>query len=234
MQPLAMDNILRILGRGTWFSRQPSHLQRLLVERGQVVSFAKDAWLFGESEEVSGLSAVLHGSIRGYANFAHGETVLVEVVGPGMWFGQISLLRQAKRLLTAMAATPTQLLVIPRRELHRLTKEHPALWESFAELSQLQLQWVMGSLAEIVALPPRSRLAARLVALVSRSTRRDSAAAELRLTQADLAEIIGLERKAVHRILKAFEREQLVAVEYGMVRILDRRGLERIRDACEA
>lgn len=234
MQPLAMESILRILGRGNWFSSQPAHLQRLLVERGEVVSFAKDSWIFGESEDVGALTAVLHGTIRGYANFTRGETVLVEVVGPGTWFGQIGLLNSPKRLLTALAATQTQLLVIPRRELRRLTRENPALWESFAELSQLQLQWVMASLAEVVALPPRSRLAARLVALVSRSTRRDSAAAELRLTQADLAEMIGLERKAVHRILKAFERERLVAVEYGLVRILDRRGLERVRDACEA
>jgi CRP/FNR family transcriptional regulator, cyclic AMP receptor protein len=234
MQPLAMESILRILGRGIWFSRQPAHLQRLLVERGQVVSFAKDAWIFGESEEVTGLTAVLHGSIRGYAPLARGETVLVEVAGPGMWFGQISLLRGAKRLLTATAATQTQVLIVPRRDVHRLAKEHPVLWESFAELSLLQLQWVMAGLVEVVALPPRSRLAARLVALVSRSIRRDSAAAELRLTQADLAEMIGLERKAVHRILKAFEHERLVALDYGLVRILDRRGLERVRDAGEA
>ena len=234
MQPLAMESIVRILRRGLWFSSQPANLQRLLVERGEVVSLAKDSWLFGESEEVSGLSAVLHGSIRGYAPLANGETVLVEVAGPGMWFGQIGLLRRAKRLLTATAATESQLLVIPRRELQRLAKEHPALWESFAELSLHQLQWVMTSLVEVLALPPRARLAARLAALVSRSTRRDSAAAELRLTQADLAEMIGLERKAVHRILKAFERERLVAVDYGAVRILDRRGLERIRDAGEA
>lgn len=234
MQLLAMESILRILGRGSWFSSQPVQLQRLLVSCGEVVSFAKDSWIFDESEDVGALSAVLHGTIRGYASFANGETVLIEVVGPGTWFGQISLLRAPKRLLTAFAATETQLLMIPRRELRRITKENPALWESFAELSQLQLQWLMASLAEVVALPPRSRLAARLAALMSRSTRRDAAAAELRLTQADLAEMIGLERKAVHRILKAFERERLVALEYGMVRILDRRGLERIRDACEA
>jgi CRP-like cAMP-binding protein len=233
MQPLAMDNILRILGRGTWFSHQPAHLQRLLVERGQIVSFAKDAWIFGEREEANGLIAVLDGSIRAYANLAHGETVLVEFAGPGTWFGQISLLRKPQRLMTAMAATPTQLLLIPRRDLHRLAKETPALWESFAELSQLQLQWVIASLAEILALPPRTRLAARLAALVTRSARRESSTTQLRLTQADLAEMIGLERKAVHRILKAFERERLVAVEYGMVRILNRRGLEQIRDACE-
>jgi CRP/FNR family transcriptional regulator, cyclic AMP receptor protein len=233
MQPLAMESIRRILGRGSWFSSQPVALQRLLVGRGEVVSFAKDSWIFGQSEEVGGLSAVLHGAIRGYANFANGETVLVEVAGPGTWFGQISILRSSRRLLTAMAASPTQLLIIPRRELRRLTKENPALWESLAELSQLQLQWLIASLGEVVALPPRARLAARLVALMSRSTRQDSAAAELRLTQADLAEMIGLERKSVHRILKVFERKRLVAIEYGVVRILDRRGLEKVRDAAE-
>jgi CRP/FNR family transcriptional regulator, cyclic AMP receptor protein len=234
MKQLAVDNILQILARGAWFSRQPPNLQRLLVEKGTVASFPKGAWIFGASDQANGLFAVLDGSILGYATLAHGDNVLIELAGPGAWFGQISLLKTAHRMVTATAATPAQLLLVPRRELLLLAKRNPALWESFAELSQLQMQRTVTTLAETLALPPRSRVAARLTALIPQAVRKGKRPAEIRLTQAELAEMTGLERKTVHRILKAFETEHLVAVQYGLIQVLDYRGLETVRNSSKA
>ena len=83
-----------------------------------------------------------------------------------------------------------------------------------------QLDASVHGLAQMLALPPRARIAARLMAFA------DSGVAPL--TQADLAELCGLSRKAVSAHLATFERSGTIARAYGKVQLLDVAALARL------
>ena len=104
--------------------------------------------------------------------------------------------------------------------LERIGGEHPALWRAVSELVYGQLDASVHGLAQMLALPPRARIAARLMAFA------DSGVAPL--TQADLAELCGLSRKAVSAHLAALERSGTIARAYGKVQLLDVAALARL------
>jgi CRP/FNR family transcriptional regulator, cyclic AMP receptor protein len=225
MSSFATESTLRILRQGAWFSRQPPQVQKSLASAGTIVQYDEGTWIFGETDEATGLFAVLDGFIRGYASLGRNETILIEYAGPGAWFGQVSVLRTPRRIATVLAATDATLLHIPRSALLKLTRAQPAIWEALAELSHLQMQRVITALAQ-KSLPPLARVAARLASLGP--ARKGSAAAEFRLSQSELAEMIGLERKTVQRALKKLHQRGLITTAYRMIQVLDRRGLRRI------
>ena len=227
MKSAAMESTLRILRQGDWFSRQPPQVHKSLASAGNIVQYAAGTWIFGETDEATGLFAVLDGFIKGYASFGRNETVLIEYAGPGAWFGQVSVLKAPRRIATVLAATDATLLHIPRPELLKLTRAQPAIWEALAELSHLQMHRVITALAQ-TSLPPMARVAARLASLVPDPVRKGSTAAEFNLSQGELAELIGLERKTVQRVLKKLNQRGLVTTAYRKIQVLDRRGLRQI------
>jgi CRP-like cAMP-binding protein len=229
MKSLAAESVARILRQGAWFSRQSPQVQRSLVSAGTIVHYDEGAWIFGEADMATGLFALLDGFIKGYVGLTQQEQILFDYAGPGIWFGQVSLLKAPRRIATLLAATDATLLHIPRPALLKLARAQPAIWEALAELSHLQMQGMMTALAQR-SLPPVARVAARLSSLVPVSVRRSSGAAELRISQSELAEMIGLERKTVHRALKQLSQRGLVTTTYRTIRVVDRRSLKRIGD----
>lgn len=78
-------------------------------------------------------------------------------------------------------------------------------------------------MVEAVTLPPRQRIAARLVALASELSPRGTAT--IALSQQLLGEMTGLTRKTVNAHLAALEAAGLIAILYGGVRVRSMQGL---------
>ena len=74
--------------------------------------------------------------------------------------------------------------------------------------------------AQLLALGPRGRIAARLLTF--------AAGGEVALSQSDLAEMCGLSRKATNAHLAALERAGAIARGYGRIAIIDAGALRRL------
>lgn len=208
---------------GDWFARQPAAFQRALLGNTQRRVIEAGAWLYGAGEDAGGLFAVLTGSVRVYAVPPKGTPVLIDLAGPGTWFGQVGLVARSRRMVTAMAAERTELLTASRGAIQNLVRQRAEFWEPFAELSSEQMRRLLRVHAEVLRHGPKARVAARLVTLSQRGRFN-----RLTLTQADLGEMVGLERKTVHRVLAELKASGLVDMGYGFIEVRDRAGLARI------
>ena len=84
-------------------------------------------------------------------------------------------------------------------------------------------------LAETIALPPRQRVAARMVRLAREEG--EGGKPMLRLSQEALAEMVGLTRKTVNGYFAEFERKGLIRRTYASTILLDPSGLRRIAES---
>ena len=72
------------------------------------------------------------------------------------------------------------------------------------------------------------RVAAKLLELADRyGVQKEGIEIELRLTQAELASLVGATRESVNKVLGAFRDQGLIEVEGQRITILDRQGLKR-------
>lgn len=207
--------------RGMWFAHLPPPLRAALLRAGRVVRLDAGQWVYGEGDEETGVLLVLEGALRIEASVGAERDVLVNLAPAGSAFGQSRRGGGGPRIATARAAGASTVLLIPDAALQRIADDHPALWRAVSELVYGQLDTMVRLAAQLLALGPRGRIAARLLAF-------GAVAGEVMLSQSDLAEMCGLSRKATNQHLAALERIGAIERGYGRIAIIDAAALRRL------
>ena len=195
-----------------------------LLDHGVIIRRAAGEWIYGEGDPGTGLVMVLEGLVRLHCATAGGLTVLIGQAGPGAMLGQAVRFGGGPRLHTLICAEPSVLMKVSDTAIFEIGERRPEVWRFVAGLLYAQIRGALALATQAIALPARRRVAARLHLMAP-------AGGEIPLSQADLAEMLGLARKTVNLHLGAFERAGLVRRAYGWVEVLQPAALEAIADA---
>lgn len=219
---LALD----MLGGAGWLAPHGEGLAGALLAEGSLAWLEAGRWAQAEGDEQTGLLVVVAGALDLYCQAPGDREVRFNQIGAGAALGQTMSFGGGPRLVTAVCAEPSLLLRVSDAGLERITRTQPEIWRAVASLVYLQLRATLHLAAGAIALPPRQRLAARLVSLV-RNQQSDHG---LTLSQQALAEMVGLTRKTVNGYLADFQRQGLVRLDYGRLFVIDPRRLERVAE----
>jgi CRP-like cAMP-binding protein len=126
-------------------------------------------------------------------------------------------------MVSVIAATDTRLLKLPGNAIHRLLEDRPEFWRAFYQLSARNLMTAVTLLSESLALTVRARVCRRLLSL-------SPPTGAARLTQADLARVLGISRPTLRRCLDELVAQRAIQIMYGKVLVLNRAILETFRD----
>ena len=206
------------------FAATNGAIHKALIDRSRVVARPAGEWLYGEGDEETGLVAVLEGALHLYAQAPGGEEALISLLPKGGLMGQSAVFGGGPRLITAVCAVPSEILILPDAALRQTAHDYPELWSRLSYLIYGQLSAMVQGLAEFTGLSSQDRLTSRLYAWSTQDPR-------VPVSQSDLAEMIGASRIAVNRWLGALETRGLIQRGYRSVRVLDRDGLGRHLDA---
>ena len=200
---------------------QPQAIRTALIDGGRTMKLQPDQWVYSEGDTASGIFGVLEGALRVEAAVGQDRSVLLNIVGAGEFIGQARAFGGGRRIVTARASGPATVLALSDASLARIAQREPDIWRLVSALVYAQLNGLVHLTATLLGLPPRLRIAARLLALPTEG-------AVTCVTQADLAEMCGLSRKAVNAHLQALRGEGLIHTGYGAVRVLSRSRLQQL------
>ncbi len=195
-----------------WFAQQPRDLRQALAAAARLAMLSPGQWIYGEGDEDTGLVMVTHGMLRLEAA-VDDRTVLVGVARAGAAFGQSRRHGGGPRIVTARAGPASRVAMVSDAALGRIAATLPHLWQAVSTLVYAQLDASVHGLAQMLALPPRARIAARLRLFADDGV--------VPLSQSDLAEWCGLSRKAVNAHLGALEALGAIERGYGVIRLRD-------------
>jgi CRP-like cAMP-binding protein len=212
-----MDDLAAI----PWFADLEAPVRAALADHGRLQRRKAGEWVYGEGDEDTGVVAVLEGGLHLYAQAPGGREVLFFVLPKGGVTGQSIRFGGGPRLLTAVCAVDSLLFLLSDRALRQVADTHPVLWPNLAALAYGQQRVLIETIVELVALKPRQRMIARLLALSSYTP-------AVPATQSALAEMIGVSRKAVNGWLGELDQAGRIARGYGQIEVIDRPGLERM------
>ena len=202
---------------------------RALASRGRARSFRAGAVIFREGEPGDSLHIVIEGSVRINVLSATGEEATVALLGPGECVGDLALLDGRPRSGSAVAAGPTKTLVVKREDFRRWLSERPRASLALLETLSLRVRHTDEALADLAFLSLNHRLPKRLLSLAVQET---SGAIRpplrLRVTQAELASMLGVSRESVNKQLNAYARDGLLTTGRGSVTLLDIEGLRAL------
>jgi CRP-like cAMP-binding protein len=141
----------------------------------------------------------------------------------------VPLLDGGKHLGTAVAITDVTLFSIERETFTDLCVKSPQLLAIVQGDCLSEVRNLINRLEIFAFRNVRERLA---IALLNQAglEQKNGRTSELRLTQQDLADLIGASRESVSRILKEFERTNIVTLGRGRIVLKDKQRLRRLVD----
>jgi CRP-like cAMP-binding protein len=214
--------ILEFLKRGRWFGGLDAALQRAIVERAQILRFAPGELLAEEGMPPAGLYAVLAGHVRVMRRLGNGTEVPVHVAGKGFWTGEYATFSGQRVIGSIVAATSVRALYLPAAEFERLVEDDPRRFRAFMKLMLERYRFAYGAVAELQGLSSEQVLARRLAGLAHmwRDDLSLSGPVDLRVSQAELAAMLGLSRQRVSALLHRLEAQGRIQLGFRSVRVL--------------
>src|SRR5262245_6371045 len=210
------------------FSTLPARDLDAIAELGRVVRLGDSALLYEAGSPQTSFWLVLSGSLRVTSEDADGGEFVYALLGPGSFFGLGYLLMDERLAISARAYGATDVAAIEAAGFVALLDRTPGLWRHVAKLMTRRLSIAMIAIRDISSATLSQRIVRRLVgqSMSHGPDPLDGASVELRVTQSDLAVMLGASRSKVNAELKRLEAEGLIHVGYRTVALRD---LARLR-----
>lgn len=191
--------------------------------------YGKGDIVMQKDEPGHSLFIVERGSVRIYVPSAQGNDLILAVLGPGDFFGDISLLDGRPRSASAAVAVDTTLLMLERSDFIALITRRPAAAMAVLEAVARRLRETDEMASDLAFLDVAGRLAKRLLDLASAHgvERGGGVLIDLPVTQEEMANMIGVTRESVNRNLSDFKRLGLISSQGRRIIVRDAEGLRR-------
>lgn len=167
---------------------------------------------------------LIEGLLKMSADSAYGATMTFTGVPPGGWFGEGTALKRECYRYNLLALRRSVVAGLPVDTFHWLL-DHSIGFNRFVmnQLNERLGQFIAAR--EIDRLNnPEARVARSLASLFN-PVLYPGVGLVLRITQQELAYLVGLSRQRVNEALAQLEAEKVIQVEYGGLRVLDLEGL---------
>jgi len=175
--------------------------------------------------EVTYWFGVIDGLLKMSSDSAQGITITFSGLPPGGWFGEGTALKREPYRYNVLALRRSRVAGLPVETFDWLL-DHSIGFNRFVmrQLNERLAQFIAAR--EIDRLnSPDLRVARNLAALFN-PVLFPAVGEILRITQQELAYLVGLSRQRVNEALRTLERHGVIRVEYGGLRVLD---LARLR-----
>ena len=194
--------------------RLGSRLRRRRYAKGEVV--------FLRGDPGTSLCIVEAGAIKILLTSPEGKEIVLGLFGAGDFFGELALLDGEPRSADAIAAEASQLLLLEREDFLRYLEATPRAAIRLLSVLAQRLRRDAELMQEAVFLDVPARLARVLLRLAGAPSRPGGAppAIPARLSQAELASMVGTTRESINRWLRSYERRGLIRQQQGRISIL--------------
>jgi len=177
--------------------------------------YPKDTVVFFENEEGDFFFTITEGRIKVTILGDDGREVILSVLGPGDFFGEMALLDNEPRSATAIAVEESELLSLHRSDFQSVLNDNKSITSALIRVLSARLRRANHQISTLALLDVYGRVARVIVDMAREEGKRlrDGRIAFRRATHQEIANRIGTTRETVTRMLKDLERQGLIHVE---------------------
>jgi CRP-like cAMP-binding protein len=185
--------------------------------------------IFREGDESDTCYIVSSGHARAVREHPDGRTISLAHFGPGDIFGELAMFDDERRSATVETLEPVEAVAILGSDMRRLMREHPDLAVKLVIALGRRLRETNDRLIRQSFQTVQSRVAGVLAELCeqARAEGADERDAEIKITQADIAQLAGSSRESASRFLAVLERAGVITQGRGRLTVHDPEALRR-------
>jgi CRP/FNR family transcriptional regulator, cyclic AMP receptor protein len=190
----------------------------------------RGATLFAKDDPGNSLYAVISGTVKISVSSPDGRNAILNLIGPGDLFGEMSVLDGQPRSADATANTNCEIFVIDRRDFLPFVRSQPTLAMKFIELLCARLRWTSEQVEQVILQDLPGRLASALLGLTEKN-KPEPESRTIVITQQEISEMVGMTRESINKQLRAWAARNWVRLEHGAIVILDPSALRELAQA---
>jgi len=200
--------------------------KRLLGEiHFQIKSFQKDEIAVLAGDEVKNLLIILSGSVRGEMIDYSGKTVKIEDIEAPKPLATAFLFGKENRYpVTVTANNTTKILAIPVSEFLKILQLNAQLLRNYLNNISSRAQFLSQKLHFLSFKTIKEKMAHYLLSQAGERFH----SFELKNTQQQLADLFGVTRPSLARVVGEMQADELIKIERKTVTLLDKDGLNQL------
>jgi CRP/FNR family cyclic AMP-dependent transcriptional regulator len=212
-------------------TRKRGNISSVVIDRLAALAIPtyhpKGSVLFVEGQPPCGVFVLYSGCVKLFTSSVDGKVVILRFADPGELLGLAGAVSGQPYETWAEATEPTQTRFVERRQLVQVMRQHAEVAMQVAvHLGESYCSAIAGMHVMGFSRPARQKLAKFLLDWCeSNRPFHDEVGARFILTHEEIAQVIGISRETVTRILSAFRRKELIQWRGRHLVLTDRAGL---------
>ncbi|MDH3690761.1 MAG: Crp/Fnr family transcriptional regulator [Gammaproteobacteria bacterium] len=180
-------------------------------------TFPKNSIIVNEGDETNSLYVILSGRVKIYLSDEEGKEIILGFASSGEHFGELALLDSEPRSASVMTLENSNLLIISKGDFIDCLTKNPEI--SIALINQLihRIRALTENVKSLALNNVYRRIVSTLLHLAVK--RADDLLVVQKITQQDLANMVGASREMVSRILKDLSAGGYITIERKTITI---------------
>jgi CRP/FNR family transcriptional regulator, cyclic AMP receptor protein len=201
-----------MLQKVSLFANLDDHEIAELESLGQERSVAKNSIVINEGDDTDCLYIVLKGKAHALRSDESGRQFIVNRFGLYDYFGEMSFFDRNTRCATVITREKCTLMVLPRNAFFEFAARHPQIYQNLIKALLEKLRKATQQIEELAFLDVYGRLARFLI-----ENQNAEGVIEEKLTQQELADMVGSSRETVNRIFNELVGGGFIVKEKGRI-----------------
>ncbi|MDM8538917.1 Crp/Fnr family transcriptional regulator [Desulfobacterales bacterium HSG17] len=183
---------------------------KVLQKVAVLKTFSKNTILFSEGDPSDSFYVVSKGKVNVGINDEEGREIILSMLGPGEYFGEMALLDGEPRCAFVMTKEKTQLFIISKRDFQNLLITNPEIMFNLLKGLQKRLREANRKIESLALMNVYGRVARLLTNLAG--SKEEEIVITDKLTHQDIANMVGASREMVSRVLKDLANKEYISV----------------------
>jgi len=202
-----------------------------ILERLHYRSFPTSSNILMVDQPGEVVYVILNGTVKIHIEQADGADVVLAILGRGDTLGEMSLLDSAGRSASAVTLEETAVVWMDRATFQESLQAIPPMTLNLVRILSARVRLSNELIQALATLDVYGRVARQLLAFAERygeTCANGSTSIPIRLTQGDIADLVGASRKRVNQVMVAFKQQNYIAVNNnGRITVIDRLALAK-------
>ena len=188
-----------------------------IEQHGTVKSFRKNTIVINQDDETYSLYVILSGSVRVFISGEDGREAVLNHQSAGDYFGDLALIDKQPRVASVMTTEVSRFMIISREDFMACLSKNPEIAINLIKPMTSRMRMLAKNVSNLALLDVYGRVAR--VLLEQAEEQADGEMITEKLTQQEIADMVGASRAMVSRILKDLKAGGYISVDKKRITI---------------
>jgi CRP/FNR family cyclic AMP-dependent transcriptional regulator len=188
-----------------------------IEQHSSIKSFKKNAIVINQDDQTYSLYVILSGAVKVFISGEDGREAVLNHQTAGDYFGDLALIDKQPRVASVMTTEPSRFMIISREDFMACLSKNPEIAINLIKPMTSRMRMLARNVSNLALLDVYGRVAR--VLLEQAEEQEDGEMITEKMTQQEIADMVGASRAMVSRILKDLKAGGYISVNKKRITI---------------